>query len=609
MADIDPAIMEIVGEIDYDPDELRKRYAYERDVRLRPDKNQQYVETKAEFSHYIDDPYAEPLERDPLNDHTEVAIIGGGIGGLLIGARLRQAGFDDIRIIEKGGDLGGVWYWNRYPGLRCDTESYIYIPMIEEVDSMPTEKYSRGAEIQSNLLKIARRFDLYKNACLQTVVTGLEWDDAASRWTIRTDRGDAMTAQYVVMANGQLSKPKLPGIPGIDTFKGHTFHTSRWDYDYTGGDYLGNLTRLQDKNVGVIGTGATGVQAIPELAKWAKQLNVFQRTPAAVDVRANRPTDPQWASSLEPGWQDRRSDNFNKVSSGIMQDEDLVSDGFSELGRFADPTASWVAAVIGRELTPEEGAFISQTLDDKKMNEIRARIDATVTDKATAEALKPWHRRYCKRPLFSDEYLPAFNRPNVRLVDTAGKGVQRITETGAVVDGVEYPLDCLIFATGFEVGTEFTRRAGYDVVGRDGIELRQYWKDGMKTFQGMFTRGFPNCILVNFGQNAAANSFSFILDEQAKHVAHTLSEVRKRGGTTVEPSQQAVDDYVAEIKPLSFSQSAFWEQCTPSYFNGEGANENPHGFFANVHPAGGVAFYGMLAEWRNAANLDGLEVR
>ncbi|MDB5687592.1 MAG: monooxygenase [Rhizorhabdus sp.] len=609
MADIDPAILALVGDIDYDAEELRRRYAYERDVRLRPDKNQQYVETSAEFSHYVDDPYVAPIERDPLNDHVEVAIIGGGIGGLLVGAQLRKHGFEDIRIIEKGGDLGGVWYWNRYPGIRCDTESYIYIPMIEDVGSVPSEKYSRGSEIHGHLLQIAQRFDLYRNACLQTAVTGLAWDDAASVWRITTDRGDAMTARFVVMANGQLSKPKLPGIPGIETFKGHTFHTSRWDYDYTGGSQTGNLDKLGDKKVGLIGTGATGIQAVPALGEGAGHLYVFQRTPAAVDVRANRPTDPVWAASLQPGWQEARNDNFNKVSLGIPQDVDLVSDGFSELGQFADSTAAWAAEVIGRPLAPGEGEFISQTLDDKKMNQIRARMDAIVKDKATAEALKPWHRRYCKRPLFSDEYLPTFNRPNVTLVDTAGQGVERITERGAIVDGKEYPLDCLIFATGFEVGTEFTRRAGYDVVGRGGIELRDYWKEGMKTFHGMFTRGFPNCFLVNFGQNAVTSSFSFILGEQAKHVAHTLSVARDRGATVVEPSAQAVQDYVAEVKPLSYSQQTFWVECTPSYFNGEGSNENPHGFFANVHPAGGVAFYKMLAEWREQGDVAGLELK
>jgi cation diffusion facilitator CzcD-associated flavoprotein CzcO len=240
MIDIDPAIRNLVGDVDYDPDELRRRYAFERDVRLRPDQNNQYIETSKQFSHYIDDPYVQPVERAPLRDHVDVAIIGGGIGGLLTAARLRDCGFSDIRIIEKGGDFGGVWYWNRYPGIRCDTESYVYVPLVEETGSMPSEKYSRGGEIREHLLKITRRYDLYKNACLQTGVTGLRWDEEKSHWIIVTDRGDRMSANFVVMANGQLSKPKLPGIPGIELFKGHTFHTSRWDFGYTGGSELGD---------------------------------------------------------------------------------------------------------------------------------------------------------------------------------------------------------------------------------------------------------------------------------------------------------------------------------------------------------------------------------
>lgn len=608
MIDVDPVIRNLVGDLDYDPEELRRRYAYEREVRLRPDKNNQYIETSAQFSHYVDDPYVQPVDRAPLNDYVQIVIIGGGMGGLLAAARLREHGFQDIRIIEKGGDFGGVWYWNRYPGIRCDTESYIYIPMLEQSGAIPSEKYTRGGEIRDHLLKIVQRYDLYRNACLQTGVTGLRWDAVASRWNIATDRGDRMTATFVVMANGQLSKPKLPGIPGIEFFKGYTFHTSRWDYNYTGGSENGGLTRLSDKRVGIVGTGATGVQAVPALGESAKHLYVFQRTPAAVDVRANRPTDPAWVATLQPGWQDYRSDNFNKAVSGVSQETDLVDDGFSHLGKFVDPTAAWAAPYVGRQMTAAEGNYISQTLDDKKMNAIRARIDAVVKDRKVAEMLKPWHRRYCKRPLFSDEYLPTFNRPNVTLVDTAGKGIERVTAKGVVVAGKEYELDCLIFATGFEVGTEFTRRAGYEVVGRNGRELSEYWKDGMRTLHGMFTRGFPNCFMVNFGQNAVSASFGYMLGEQAKHVAYTLSEVRKRGASVIEPSAKAVEDYVAEVKPLSYSQMQYWVECTPSYFNGEGSNENPHGFFANVHPAGPVVFYEQLSDWRAKNDLAGLEL-
>ncbi len=606
---IDPAIKKLVGDIDFDPAEIQRRYDEERDKRLHPKRNKQFVEVRAEFSHYVDDPYVEGAEaRDPLTDETDIIIVGGGFGGVLAGARFRQAGFENIRIIEKGGGFGGTWYWNRYPGAFCDTESYVYFPMLEEVGYVPKHKYSPGYEIREHICRIAKKFDLYRDACFQTAVTDVRFDDDTEQWIVSTDRADEMRANFIVMSNGPLDRPKLPGIAGINEFKGHTFHTSRWDYGYTGGNEDGNLIGLADKNVGIIGTGATAVQCIPHLGASAKHLYVFQRTPAAVDVRANRPTEAVWERSLKSGWHAQRIANFNRVVTGIPQDVDLVDDGFTEIGRLLDPTASWAAATIGRELSEAEGEYINEILDDKKMNEIRTRIDAVVEDEKTAEGLKPWHRRWCKRPLFSDEYLPTFNRPNVTLVDTKGDGVERFTDHAAVVDGETFDLDCLIFATGFEVGTAFTRRTGFEITGRRQMKLSDHWSDGMRTFHGLHSRGFPNCVFMGFGQNASATNFVFILDEQSKHVAYTLKEARTRGARMVEASEKAVADYVAEVSPLSFSMNKFWVECTPSYFNGEGTPDDPNGFFANVHPAGTVGFYEMLQQWRERGGLTGLEL-
>jgi cyclohexanone monooxygenase len=300
----------------FNPNELRAKYRHERDKRLRDEGNAQYLEVANELADYNDDPYTEWIEREPLNDEVQVAIIGGGFGGLLMGGRLQEAGFNDIRVIEKAGDFGGTWYWNRYPGAACDVESYCYLPMLEELNYIPKHKYSFAPEIFAHSKAIARHYNLYKNACLQTGVKEMRWDDASGRWLIQTDRGDTIRAQFVAMANGPLNRPKLPGIPGITSFKGHTFHTSRWDYAYTGGDPEGNLTGLADKRVAIIGTGATAVQCIPHLGAWAKHLYVFQRTPSSVDVRANRPTDADFVKTLEPGWQYRRMDNFNILVSG-----------------------------------------------------------------------------------------------------------------------------------------------------------------------------------------------------------------------------------------------------------------------------------------------------
>ena len=444
------------------PEALREKYRAERAKRLRGDGASQYLDMGADLAHYLDDPYsALGVDRAPLADAVEVAVIGGGFGGLLAGTHLRQAGVGDIRIIEKGGDFGGTWYWNRYPGAACDIESYIYLPLLEELGYIPVEKYSKQPEILAHSKAIAHKFGLYENACFQTEVTALEWDEADKRWIIRTSRGDAMRARFVIMANGPLHKPKLPGIPGIETFAGHAFHTSRWDYGYTGGDSSGGLTGLADKRVGIIGTGATAVQVVPKLAEAAGHLFVFQRTPSSIDVRNNRPTDPAWAAGLQPGWQARRIENFTAALAGLNIDEDMVGDAWTDV----------IRQVKARQPRAADLDAVMQMADFEKMEQVRARIAATVRDPATAEALKPYYNRMCKRPCFHDDYLGAFNRPNITLVDTQGRGVERITATGAVVDGREYPLDCLIYATGFDTGTDFVRRTGYDIRGRGGITL------------------------------------------------------------------------------------------------------------------------------------------
>ena len=608
----DNTIAELIGELDFDPDALREKYREERDKRLRPDGNEQYVEVTAEFSHYVDDPYVDPGsgDREPLFDEVEVAVIGGGFGGLLVGARLREAGFERIRLIENAGDVGGTWYWNRYPGAMCDVESYVYLPLLEELGYIPKHKYSFAPEILEHSRAIARHYRLYDDACFQTSVTELRWDEAAQRWIISTDRGDRMKAQFVAMANGPLSRPKLPGIPGINEFKGYTFHTSRWDYGYTGGDSTGDLTNLTDKVVGIIGTGATAVQCIPHLGEWAKHLYVFQRTPSSVDVRNNRETDPAWAATLEPGWQQRRMDNFNILVSGGDQDEDLVADGWTDIFRkLTGIAAKGASRAIGRRLTPLERAELTELADFQKMEEVRARAAAIVHDPSTAEALKPWYRQFCKRPCFHDEYLPTFNRPNVTLVDTDGKGVQQLTERGVVVDGVEYQVDCLIFATGFEVGTTYTRRAGYDIIGRGGTTLSEKWSEGLRTLHGLQTNGFPNCFFLGFTQTAVTVNVPHALNEQAKHVAYILREARARGASTVETTFEAEQAWCDEVRDKARLGERFYRECTPGYYNNEGRLGNPNGFFAGMYGAGPVVFFELLDAWRSDGELAGVDLR
>ena len=601
---------ELLGDFDFDPAALKAKYLEERDKRLRDDGNEQYVEVTAEFSHYVDDPYVEPgFSRAPLHDEVEVAIIGGGFGGLLMAARLREAGFDDIRMIEKAGDFGGTWYWNRYPGAMCDVESYCYLPLLEELDYMPKHKYSFAPEILQHSKRIARHYNLYENACLQTAITQLSWDAKDNRWVIETDRNDRMRARYVAMANGPLSRPKLPGIQGINDYKGHTFHTSRWDYNYTGGNSFGNLSGLKDKRVGIIGTGATAVQCIPHLGEWAKQLYVFQRTPSSIDERNNHETDQAWAKSLEPGWQQKRMDNFNVLVSGGDQPEDLVADGWTDIMRNLTGIAAKLASrKLGRRLTKGERAELMELADYKKMNAVRARAQKIVNDEKTAELLQPWYRQFCKRPCFHDEYLDTYNRGNVTLVDTNGRGVERLTETGVVANGEHFEIDCLIFATGFEVGTSYTRRSGYDIVGRGGQTLSEHWQEGLRTFQGLTSHGFPNCFFLGFTQTAVTVNVPHALNEQAKHVAHILQTARDLGTPTVEPTAQAEEDYVQEIAKSANVGARFYAECTPGYYNSEGKRGNRSGFFSDMHSAGAIKFFKLLKDWRDEGSLEGLDL-
>lgn len=584
----------------FDEDALRRKYARERRRRLRPDGIAQYVEVAGSFARFAEDPWADRQHtRDPLTDTVDVAVIGAGFGGLLTAARLREHGVHSVRLIDKAADVGGTWYWNRYPGIACDVESYVYMPLLEELGYVPTEKYAKGAEIFEHCRRIARHYDLYRDACLQTEVREIRWDPIDSLWTISTNHGDAMRARFVSMANGYLQKPKLPGIDGITSFRGQMFHTSRWDYRYTGND----LEHLAGKRVGIIGTGATAIQCVPHLAKASQDLYVFQRTPSSVDVRANQPTDPQWAATLRPGWQQQRIENFQILTAGGHADEDLVADAWTSITRTLP-----VMRQNTDEADPLQRARDLELADFAKMEQIRARVDALVADAATAAALKPWYGYFCKRPCFHDEYLQTFNRANVTLVDTQGRGVERITEAGVVVDGVEYPLDCLIFATGFEVGTDYSRRTGFDLIGRDGVTLTDAWRDGVRTFQGLTVHGFPNCFIESIAQSGLTVNFPYLLDTQARHVAWTIAWALEHGATELEASAEAEAAWVATVLARSTATAEKATTCTPGYYNREGQ--------ADAKTRQGSFFFGepteyadILANWRARETLDGLQLR
>lgn len=576
-----------------DLDRLRKKYSEEREKRLRPDGVGQYRSLTGTLSKFDQDPFATTAPARPAQQRdVDVLIVGGGIGGLLAGAHLRQAGVEKILIADRAGDVGGTWYWNRYPGIRCDIDALVYLPMLEETGFVPTEKYAKGAEILDQCKRIAQLFDLYRDALFQTTVTKLAWDDRRLRWIARTDRGDAICARFVIACTGLLSHPKLPGIPGIETFQGHSFHTSRWDFAYTGGNADGNLTGLAGKRIGVIGTGSTGIQCIPHIANWARHLYVFQRTPCSIDVRGNKPTDNQWASTLKPGWQHDRVWNFTYWTSGVRQGTDMVADSWTNL--LGEPTAVTGGPTAAGD--PEE-LRRAQIL---KMETVRRRIESIVNDKATAEALKPYYDYFCKRPGFSDDYLQTFNRGNVTLVDTNGQGVERITPRGAVVAGREYELDCIIYATGFDFMTGIVRESGLDIVGLEGKSLQEHWSRGAHTLYGMLTRGFPNFFVMSLIQAGIGINYTHIADAQTSYIAHVISQCMNNDVATVEPKEMAENAWVAEIMAKCAPRRAFLEACTPGYFNYEGRRDA--GFELNEPYGGGAIEYLRILEKAGTAS-------
>ncbi|SNY38613.1 flavin-containing monooxygenase [Paractinoplanes atraurantiacus] len=564
---------------------LRSRYRRERDRRIRDEGNAQYRRASGDIA---TDPYTERAERSPLSDRVEALVIGGGFGGLLAGARLRQAGVRDLRMVDEGGDFGGTWYWNRYPGVQCDIEATVYMPLLEEVGYVPKWRYAPGDEIRGHAVAIAKQFELYADALFHTKVTELRWDDEAAEWAVTTDRGDSFRTRYVVISSGTLTQPKLPGIPGIDEFAGHLMHTSRWDasYDLTG------------KRVAVVGTGASGIQVIPQIAEKASQLYVFQRTPSSVDVRDNRPIDPAWAETLKPGWQQERMENFLTLVTGGHVAEDLINDGWTATAALQ---RQMLTGTVDPTISAEDRAFLDERADFRKMDEIRARVASVVEDPETAEKLKPWYRYMCKRPTFSDDYLPAFNRPNVTLIDTADSGgITAMTPSAVVVGEASYEVDCVVLATGFETGISGVLSGTLPVYGRGGLPLLGHWRNGPRTLHGFASHGFPNLFHMGSLQNAAAVNFTHVLQEQATHIAEMVAEASRRDAHRIEPTAEAEQAWVAMIRETAPNNFDFQSECTPGYYNGEGKPRPVNNSFG----PGPVVFHDLLRTWRTSGGMD-----
>ncbi len=541
-----------------------------------------YMAMEGEFSRYLEDVYSEPpVEREALVDECEILVVGAGFAGLLLWYKLQKEGFTDVRFCERGGDVGGTWYWNRYPGIACDVEAYSYLPLLEEMEYFPTMKFASGFEILEYCQKIAKKYGFYDHCLFHTTVGETVWDESTGRWTVTTDRGDKMHARYVVLANGILTTPRLARIDGMETYQGESFHTSRWDYNVD----------LKDKRVGIIGSGATAVQVVPEIAKIVKELYVFQRTPSSIDVRDQRATTPEEieAWSKEPNWSIKRRERLATISSGrtaLKGNDDFLSGKVTDFKKRKKHTTV---------LSPAELMKRQLNTNFRIMEQIRARVDATVKDPKTAAALRPYYPYGCKRPAFHDEFLPAFNLPHVTLVDTAPLGVSKINSKGIVHDGKAYPLDVLIYATGFQWMATATFEM---IVGRDGRTLRQKWQEeGTKTFLGLHSNGFPNLFIMS-GPQGGGGQFNFTrgIESHTDYVVWMLTTLRERGGGIVDIKKEPEIEYAEHCRQADINTQPF-RDCV-SYYNGEGKAE-----------PGSLAYYGGPQKWheRRAAAQESMD--
>lgn len=586
---------------------LREKYRVEKDRRLRKEGQTQYVRpTGGITADYAVDPHSEVIPRSPVDEDIDVLVVGAGWGGIKASYYLAKESVSSFRNIDTAGDFGGVWYWNQYPGVQCDNDAYCYLPLLEEMGFMPSKKFSDGKEIQAYAKSIATKFGFAEKALFHTQVTSLTWDDTLQTWHVGTNRGDTIRARFVIIASGVLNMPKLPAVRGIERFKGKIFHTSRWDYAYTGGSPGSPvLDKLADKRVAILGTGATAIQTVPPLGKYARQLYVIQRTPSTVDGRPNPPTDQDWAKSLQPGWQKARMANFHRGAQEVYQagETDLICDIWTEINR----NLSEELGTLGQDVSMEEFMARREEMDFRVMERLRARCDELIADPATAEALKPYYHHMCKRPLSSDEFYPTFNRPNVTLLDVSDtQGLQEMTETGFIANGQEYEIDCMIFASGFEVTSDLERRWSIPTFeGRGGVSIYDHWREGPATLHGIMTHGFPNMGFIGYIQGGINSSVTEHFGRQGAHAAWVFAEALRRGLKVVEPSQAAQDAYVKTFNEIKLDVSEMMSRCPPGYFNNEGAENNKWALF----PGWGYGwdhFEAMLAEWRAEGDMAGM---
>lgn len=629
-----------VGVKGVDALQAQQRYNEERAKRLRDDANEQFIDISLseKFKQFQEDPWVDTTTvKDAKtmfpNGHCELLILGGGWGGLLYAVRMIEAGVrpENLRIIDTAGGFGGTWYYNRYPGLMCDVESYCYLPLLEEMGYMPKHRYSYGDEIRNYANLVAEKWNITNSAVFQTKAEKLVWDEATKEWQVelvQTREGEQpqklkIRSQFVATVAGVLNWPKLPDLPGILDYKGELFHSSRWNYSITGGSQEDpSLVKLKDKRVAIVGTGASAIQIVPHLAKWSKHLYVVQRTPSAIDHRDQKETASVWFSkevATSSGWQRERLKNFHQhFTVGDLPATNLTNDQLSHATGLVVMTGN----PSGPKSVDELPAYMEKlhAIDLPRQNQIRARVDDIVHDPETAKKLQAWYPTWCKRPCFHDDYLPAFNRDNVTLIDTDGKGLDGLTSDSLLVGKQSYPVDVIIFATGFRAPFTGTpaEKGNMTITGRDGVSMSQEWaRNGPTTLHGVLDHNFPNLFLSGPWQSSTSINFLFNIDQLAKHSAYILAEAKRKAGAKVfivTSTAAAVEDWASQVMVRSVPMGAMIG-CTPNYFNLEGAIDKvPPEAQMKMARSGlwghGIEdLVGLMEAWRAKGNMQGIEVR
>jgi cation diffusion facilitator CzcD-associated flavoprotein CzcO len=625
---------------------LAQKYEEERQKRLRPDGNNQYIDLEVEapshLASLIEDPWVDhaALNAQPPNlvsgDHVKLVILGTGIAGLLHAARFIEQGFspDDIRLVDEAGGFGGAWYWNRYPGITCDSESCIYLPLLEETEYVPKNRYSHGDEIREHAVRIAEQYRFSDKAVFRTHVHTMAWQDDEKRWSLKMtqNRGPeeqsreiTITAQFLVLGSGLLLHPKIPKLEGLGNYQGEMIHTARWKYNISGGSPTNpTLTGLQGKKVGFIGTGATGVQCVTELAKWAGHLYVFQRTPSSVAERGQRPMDrEEWDRvASKPGWWTERNANFVSNTIGEPVEQNLVNDEWTRVDTYHVLVGSpeRTSPLEMKDVPGQIGKMMA--IDAPRGEKLRKRVTDIVEDAQTAENLKAWFPAWCKRPCFHDHYLQNFNRENVTLVRTEPTGVGKASSKGVVVEGKEYDLDVIVFGTGYRAPStdigEPSKLANATITGVGGVSIAKKWlEDGPATLHGSMASSFPNLFFCNPVQSSVSASMTYLFDIKARHasqvVAAALSQSSNPDKLVLEPEAEAEEAWTNHLASMA-AWFAPLSICLPNFLNNEGAavtdmKEAAKLARAMPYPLGINAFAKCLEEWRAEGSFKGLRIR